>query len=199
MIHLAPISTRNQFGRLLTSMGLTAWAVEVGTHRGEFAEVLLSQWPGVLYCVDPWENLPGYGSQAKDLRAIGGDGVDRDADLAACRERLARFGGRAMMRKATSVEMASRILDGMLDFAFIDGDHSRPMVEQDLRIWWPRLRAGGVLAAHDWLCPGEYGGGHGAAVQPAVLEFAELQGVDVQVVAEENGLPWTAFLIKPQR
>jgi hypothetical protein len=58
----------------------------------------------------------------------------------------------------------------MLDFVFIDGDHSYSGVMGDLSTWTPLIREGGLIAGHDWTrsAPG---------VAKAVKEFAGLSGV----------------------
>ena len=41
-------------------------------------------------------------------------------------------------------------LDGELDLVYVDGDHRYEAVLADLKVWLPKLRAGGVMAGHDW-------------------------------------------------
>jgi predicted O-methyltransferase YrrM len=40
--------------------------------------------------------------------------------------------------------------DGQLDFIYIDGDHRYEGVLADLTNWKPKLRAGGIMAGHDF-------------------------------------------------
>jgi hypothetical protein len=178
----APVSSRNHLADLLNERGLAGDAVEVGTHRGEFAKAFLDRWEGrTLFCVDPWGVPPGY---------------DREADLLACRKLLGPHAGRVRLVRHLSAEAAPLFADGSLDFVYIDGDHERPSVDQDLSLWWPKLKAGGILAGHDFICPGEPGGLWGAHIQPAVMEFAAREGVDVQLIPEP-GQPWSWVLEKP--
>ncbi|MDD4889056.1 MAG: class I SAM-dependent methyltransferase [Phycisphaerae bacterium] len=51
--------------------------------------------------------------------------------------------------RADSAEAAERYADGSLDFVFIDGDHSAPIVARDLAAYWPKVKPGGVMAGHD--------------------------------------------------
>jgi predicted O-methyltransferase YrrM len=192
---VAPISSRNQFGDLLTERGLTGHAVEVGTHRGEFAATLLSTWSGKLYCVDPWDNLPEYIEQAKFLD---GGGQDREADYEIVKELVAPYSDRVLLMRCTS-EVAFRTFeDNSLDFVYIDGNHDADYVNLDLRTWWPKLRQGGLLAGHDIVCPGPAAiDNWGKSIQPAVFRFAQQQKVDVYLVVEESGLPWSYYLVKP--
>lgn len=46
-------------------------------------------------------------------------------------------------------------LDGPLDFAFIDGDHSYDGVRSDFELWSPLVRPGGLVAFHDTIRNGD--------------------------------------------
>jgi cephalosporin hydroxylase len=37
-----------------------------------------------------------------------------------------------------------------IDFLFIDGDHRYEGVKQDLKLWMPKIKKGGVIAGHDY-------------------------------------------------
>lgn len=199
MYRLSPMSSRNQFGAFLASLGLTGTAAEVGTHRGDFAAVLLRTWPGKLICVDPWADLPGYEDQAHTLQVALGGGPTREDDYREARRRLDAFGGRAWLLKATSEQAAKVVPEASLDFCYLDGDHREEHVRADVALWWPRLRPGGVLAGHDWICPGEVRHADwGRNVQPAVHDLMEREGVDVFLIPEEGSLPWSFFCVKPK-
>lgn len=184
------ISSRNHFGQLLNGMGLVGTAVEVGTHRGDFAEALLMRWNGkMMYCIDPWECLPGYEQQYKMLHGNGDP-------LEECRQRMKQFGNRVCLFKTTSMKALDNFDDGSLDFIHIDGDHSLIAVAEDVNEWWHNLKPGGMMAVHDFLCPGEVDGGWGRNIQSVVLPFSQEKVVDVHLIVEEDGLPWTAYIIK---
>ena len=50
-----------------------------------------------------------------------------------------------------SVEAASLFENGSFDFVYLDADHSFESVWQDLSVWYPKIRIGGILAGHDFL------------------------------------------------
>lgn len=68
-----------------------------------------------------------------------------------CQRNLVIAGVRDLVElvRKTSVDAAVEI-NGPLDFVFIDGDHTEPAVRQDIDLWWPKVRRGGVLAGHDY-------------------------------------------------
>lgn len=185
---LAPFAGRLGFGPHLTALGLTGAAVEVGTHRGRFAARFLAGWGGrLLTCVDPW--AAGY--DPGDPAALGDRAADRRAALAA----LSAFPGRFRVLDLTSAAAAPTFAADSLDFVYIDGDHRPEHVRADLAAWWPKVRPGGLLAGHDFLCPGENAGGWGRFVQPEVLAFAA--GRTVHMVFEPENHPWSWYVVKP--
>lgn len=194
MMHLAPIQSRNDFGRLLNERGLLGKAVEVGAHRGQFAAILLGCWLGDrLYCVDHWDVPPGYETQAKLLPDAG---ATRQDDFEAAWQALESYSSRVRLWRMTSASASEEFPDEAIDFVHLDADHTRPGIDLDLALWWPKLRPGGILAGHDFLCVVSQ---HdwGRFIQPAVLEFAERVGVDVFIVVESSGLPSSFYLEKP--
>lgn len=52
--------------------------------------------------------------------------------------------------RISSEEAAPRVADGSLDFVYIDGNHFYPAVKQDIDLWWPKVKSGGVIGGHDY-------------------------------------------------
>ena len=53
--------------------------------------------------------------------------------------------------KTTSKEFVKEIADGSLDFVYIDGDHSYDSCKEDINMWLPKIKQGGIIAGHDYL------------------------------------------------
>lgn len=158
------LERREDFGSWLNGRGLTGEAVEIGTHRGDFALQLLEKWRGcMLRCVDPY--LPG-GEWS---------GEDRNKDRLEAARRLA-IDDRAALHVETSEEFAVRCAGTPLDFVYLDGDHTTQGVMCDMLAWWPKLRPGGVLAGHDIT------GGWGPQVRSAVWQLADDAGLTAFLV-----------------
>lgn len=196
-IDLAPFRNRDRFGDFLNQRGLTRQGVEVGVHRGDFADALLSRWKGFLHLIDPWSVPPGYESEAAGLQKVWRTDGNRDRDLEFCRNRLRRWNGRTAFHRLSSRRGAEVFGAEVLHFVYIDGDHRDFMVAEDLRDWYPKLVPGGILAGHDIICPGEVGGGWGGDVQKAVFAFAALHELTVWLVMEEDNSPWSFYMEKP--
>lgn len=63
-----------------------------------------------------------------------------------------------------SVRAAALFPDRHFDFIFLDGDHRKEAVAEDLRAWWPKVKPGGRMAGHDY-------DRHWPSVVEAVNEF----------------------------
>jgi hypothetical protein len=72
-----------------------------------------------------------------------------------------------------SLEAAEGFGDASVDAVFIDASHDYRSVFADLGAWTPKVRAGGILAGHDYDWPG---------VREAVAEFAAARGVGARQV-----------------
>ena len=42
--------------------------------------------------------------------------------------------------------------DQSLDFVFLDADHDYESVKADIAAWLPKVKPGGILAGHDYMC-----------------------------------------------
>ncbi len=104
---------------------------------------------------------------------------------------LAEFGDRSEIFKATSSQAAAFFHSTLteFDFIYIDADHKYSAIKQDIHLWWPLLRAGGMIAGHDYLPAGRCG------VVQAVDEFAAERGLEVSITRE----PWSTWMISLPR
>jgi len=50
----------------------------------------------------------------------------------------------------TSVLAAPCIKDESLDFVYIDGNHAYDFITQDLQLWYPKIKDGGMFSGHDY-------------------------------------------------
>jgi Methyltransferase domain len=168
---------------LLNSLSLTGEAVEVGVLKGEFSERLLSRWQGkLLHAVDAWRSLPGY----TDIANVSNE--EHEANRVEAMKRLARFGSRCQIHRILSEEAASLFENGSLDFVYLDADHSFESVWQDLSVWYPKVRIGGILAGHDFL-DGELPEGN-FGVESAVRMFQQIHQFELSATDDP---PWRSW------
>lgn len=139
--------------------------VEVGVLQAQMSAKLLSNPSLILYMVDIWPD-PG------------------DLDIA---KKIVRFAGdRAIICQGESTVIAETF-DIMVDFVFIDADHSYKSCSADIAAWWPKVKTGGFLSGHDYKTPYP----HTQGVDKAVDEFVKRTGLSV-----EFGADWTWFIRK---
>jgi predicted O-methyltransferase YrrM len=116
--------------------------VEIGSFAGESTELFLASGRvGLMVCVDLWsetvDTFPASSHMAAAERAF-----DR------------RTGGRGVLKvKRASVDAARLFADGFADAIYLDGDHRYGSVLADLAAWRGKVRAGGIIAGHDWWMP----------------------------------------------
>jgi len=125
---------------------------EIGVWKGELSQYLLSNMPNIdqYLMVDRWVAAPEDSSYAqtadKKARADvatmthANKMATRATDFAADRRRILRL---------ESGEAAMLVADESLDFVFIDADHSYYGVSRDLRLWYSKLKPGGIMGGHD--------------------------------------------------
>lgn len=80
-------------------------------------------------------------------------GVDRSIHIARkhmVREIQRAYSDRSHVLEMLTSEAASKIPDGSQDFVFIDADHSYEGCRQDIRMYLPKIRSGGLIMGHDY-------------------------------------------------
>jgi len=115
---------------------------EVGSYAGEstavFARKVLK-----IYAVDPWvnyvENNPTQQVVMNDL-----------AEAEAAFDMMARGFTNIVKLKKYSHEAVSVFQDGSLDLVYIDGNHEYKHVCEDIRLWLPKIKRGGIISGHDY-------------------------------------------------
>lgn len=141
-------ANRIHLGQWLTQLGLCGDGVEVGTHKGEFAEHILKTWSGrKLFCVDCWSEV------APDNRLFNEQPTDKAQEryYQEAVARLAPYGNRVEIIRAFSLIAAPRFAEHSLDFVYIDAAHDFNSTMADLLAWWPAIRVGGVMCGDDFI------------------------------------------------
>lgn len=180
---MIPPPTRDHLGLWLNAHALLGSGVEVGTHRGEFAETILSHWRGErLFCVDCWSAVP----HDPLLYQLPPTDAEQERHYAFARARLDRFGAHVSFIRQFSGPAAIEFEDHSLDFSYIDAAHDKESVFADLNSWWPKVKHGGVFCGDDYTA--SYPG-----VVEAVHAFADSVGHPVAVSTGGIRPQWFIF------
>lgn len=127
--------------------------VEIGVFQGKTSIEFRKFFPdALLYLIDPWKLYDDYLTQEAGPRSL--IPVDYENAYQSLRKIFSQDPKVKILRK-TSVEALSDVPDGV-DLVFIDGNHSYSYVKQDIEVWLPKVRHGGILSGHDYnnLFPG---------------------------------------------
>ncbi len=114
---------------------------EVGVFQGVNAENILQHLNiKKLYLVDPYAPYPEYLDSTTP--------VLKQAEKISA-ERLEPYKEKIVWIRKFAAEAKKDIPD-MLDFVYIDANHSYGFAFQDVENFWPKIRKGGVLSGHDY-------------------------------------------------
>lgn len=137
MGHSAAVALKHFNGREISIL-------EIGVLRGHNAEALQKEFnPKLMVLVDPWD----WSAETHDSNWM--DTYYRIQ------------GNRNIIAIKAKSEDAHKILDPDLkfDYIYIDGDHiggdlskgtEEEGIRKDIKLWWPRVNIGGILAGHDY-------------------------------------------------
>lgn len=143
--------------------------VEVGTAEGNNISNILDLLPEYkleVWCVDPYEYYDEYKDDPKAKPSI----IQWRHETA--RDTIFELDNVHHVRKY-SEDAAPLFERRSIDMAFLDGNHTYEYVKQDINIWWPKVRAGGLLSGHDYKRKPWIG------VIPAVNEFLDESDIEL--------------------
>lgn len=138
---MRPVTNRLDLCDLLAELGYDGEGVELGAGSGWFSHHILNRSRlSRMYSVDPFDKPPG---SEISFRA------DPSVYLE-CLRTLMPYEERSYVLRTLSNEAAKLFPDAAFDFVYIDANHWKPEVQNDIETWWPKVRPGGMLAGHDW-------------------------------------------------
>jgi len=129
----------------------TAHFVEIGSFKGRRSAFMATEIANgrkniKFDCVDTWDGSPEHqiGQPFEDQDSIN----NRMFDV--FNNNMSPVNGFYNTKRMTSTAAAMTYPDDGLDFVFIDADHSYESVIQDIVVWSPKVRTGGILSGHDY-------------------------------------------------
>jgi predicted O-methyltransferase YrrM len=126
--------------------------IEVGSWKGKSSFVLASvckEKSAMLYCVDTFTGSELNEAHYKEALDMGASEFMRKY---ICKN-LEGLPVEYIVRN--SLEAHELIQNGSCALVFIDGNHTDPVITQDLDNYWPKVKSGGIYVCHDYcnICP----------------------------------------------
>ena len=138
-------------GSLLRSLHLSGAAAELGVKDGRFTKEILKGWQqcSEYVQVDLWQPRSNYDDLANMNQSM--HHTFRIAAKHAMSDMVnLRYAGRGTQCHKSTSACAQQFPDNHFDFIYVDARHDRLGVLEDLHMWWPKLKSGGVMAGHDY-------------------------------------------------
>ena len=126
---------------------------EIGVFEGDTTVQLLRNLRRlkVLYCVDAFTHYPEHTATLNPNKPKFHDAdFDRVAHTFKNRVQPYVASHQIHVLNLFSEQAAPMVPDASLDFVFIDANHAYEYVTQDIALWLPKVRPGGLLTGHDY-------------------------------------------------
>ena len=173
---------------LITLQGDNLVGAEIGVWKGDAFLTMLHNCPNIktLHGVDFYEPYNDYlspGVYNANEPSVVYDKKDIDFIKLVCYHRLEYSGHKDKIRfhEMDSNEAAEYIDDDSLDFIFLDAYLTGQQAKNDLDVWYPKVKDGGIFAGHDWDC---------IDVQIAVNRFRENNNIKKLMSTYDNTWVW---------
>ena len=167
------IKYRDHIPALLKEEGLNGWVAEIGVCEGGYHRRIYECDPKMQIAIDPWYQD---GIQSRNKSDQGK--LDGRYHMV-----YKEFGFNENCRVIRDYSFNAHKLfdDQTFDFIYIDGDHTYEAVRDDIELWWPKLKVGGIFAGHDYR---KYTAKHGD-------EYGVIEAVDEHIAVHKLKLHLT--------
>jgi len=144
----APLRCYDSRVAMINTLPPDSVVAEIGVQIGDFAAEILKTQPYRLYLVDIWRQQKG--DYEADVANV--DDAAQEANYQTVLRRFAREieTGQVVVIRKPSLEAAKDIVDGLLDAVYLDANHTRQAVLEDLYAWEPKLNETGRIMGHDY-------------------------------------------------
>jgi len=124
---------------------------EVGVHTGDTTKYLLQNLPTIekYYAIDPWRVYTMY--DGNKYRKPGNKKYKTWVEaIEQFKKVTLPYKNKVIALQMTSVEASKTVLDGSLDWVFIDANHEYEYIKENLKIWSSKVKLGGLVSGHDY-------------------------------------------------
>ena len=196
---IPPVRTRDDLGKLLESEGFTV-GIELGVQSGYYSKTILSHWKSCerYYLVDIWQQQENY------MDGANVNNHQQESLFKGAQALLKPWQDKAVFLRKYTSQAVHDVPDNSVDFVYVDARHDYCGATEDIELYWPKLKAGGLMTGHDYKLASEGPAGddwsvcadgskHPGAVRGAVDEFAAKHGFQVVVTYRDD---WNTWMIR---
>jgi hypothetical protein len=143
---------------------------EIGIQRGHTTVGVLSLLPSIekYYAIDPWLSYDVIDYRTPKSNIYNQRRVDRYFEI--FKEKSSKWKDKIEILRMVSSEAYVHIPDESLGFCFIDGNHDYEYVLEDIKLYLPKMKKGGLFGGHDYENNDDYGC-RDWGVKEAVIEY----------------------------
>ena len=147
--------------------------VEVGSFCGRSSVAIASGLPvnGWLHCVEPFTFHPPNDEISIEFNKLISSGLSQQDYFI-----KVTSGYNVIIHKDKSPGVAKSFANDSVDMVFIDANHGKIEVWNDLSAWWPKIKRNGIMCGHDF-SPWWMG------VKRSVMKFTKLNRLEYRIVA----------------
>lgn len=154
---------------------------EIGIFRAGFANSVVNKTnPKMYHMIDPWQWRRGWKRHDyKGTRLTSQEVVEWMV-----KDIYKRFDlPNVTIHRDFSYNVVDQFEDHYFDYVYVDGDHNYFNVLKDLRLYYPKIKPGGIMSGDDWNIKGN-------RVKNAVWDFADEIGIKRNRINVRSGQFW---------
>lgn len=141
--------------RLVSNLPANSKIVEIGSRVGGSAKVILDHAPKTanLYCIDAeWklttDDDPDMYMQMPNIIKRFPEILTYTSTYSYAKELLSSYNNVTMIPAESPIDVQD--WDFTVDFIFEDSAHENPVLHDNIRFWWDKLKPGCIMSGHDY-------------------------------------------------
>jgi hypothetical protein len=123
-------------GQLLSKMKMHGVVAEIGVDEGKFSQLIHKKVkPQKFHLIDMWGTDRFHDGKFDAVKSYFSDEIEE---------------GSVEIHKNLSTKAVDDFEDGYFDWVYIDTDHSYETTRDELQLYAPKMKPGGIIAGHDY-------------------------------------------------
>ena len=155
--------------------------IEVGVWKADSFCMMLDNCPNIkeLHGVDLWEPFVDYIDEP--MTVVNEKQIEFDEMIARWNIKWCPNNEKAIIHKMNSDDLVKEFDDEHFDFIFLDAHLTREQIDNDLKVWYPKLKRGGLFMGHDY---------NSSVVSESVHAFRTFNDIKTPISIFDNAFVW---------